>query len=150
MSTLPPPIPSSDPTRRFGSMQPPTIGGLNNSRKQTFNAEDLKKASPLPLIIGIFSLIASLIVIFLNDDSVVLSALGYALTPFLSIAALGFDTVWQRRKTTQFPWYVANPNFSRALRVIAGISIVLSYPHIHGLASHLSAWLADVFPGLAS
>jgi len=146
MSTLPPPIPSNSPANRPGVKLPPNvIGGKigQPQRRQSFREEDLVQASPLPLIMAIAALVLSAILIFINNDNPLLSIVGYLCTPFLAMVALGLDSVWQRRKTTQFPWFVQNPNFSRLLRIIAGISLIFSYPHIHTIANHISAWLAQ-------
>jgi hypothetical protein len=146
MSTLPPPIPTNGPLNRQATKLPPPIQGGRTGqpgRRKSFSEADLVKASPLPLILGIAAIFASLAIVFVNQDTPLVSVIGYFCTPFLAIAALGLDSVWQRRKTTQFPWFVQNPNFSRLLRVIAVFSLLLSYPHIHIIANHVSAWLAE-------
>ena len=146
MSTLPPPIPSSNPSNRASIKLPPNVTGGKigqPSRRQSFREEDLVKASPLPLIISIIALTFSAVIFFINSDNPLLSLMGYLCTPVIAMIALGLDSVWQRRKTTQFPWFVQNPNFSRLLRIIAGASLFFSYPHIHIIANHISAWLAQ-------
>ena len=87
--------------------------------------------------------------IFNRHSSVLLSGIGYALAPFVVILCLGFDNFLQRRKTSKGDWFVPNQNFGRVLRFLAGLALILSYPHISGLADHISAWLAQTFPWMA-
>jgi hypothetical protein len=56
---------------------------------------------------------------------------------------MGMDTVYQRKKTSEEAWFVPNPNYSRILRILAGVSLLLSYPHINVIAKNISAQLAE-------
>jgi len=158
MATMPPPPPEpgkSPLTPPLVSVGSPQVNGIPGrvpqAPKRNFNAEDVEKASAVPVVIAFIALIVSVVLWVLNrHSSVLLSALGYLLSPFAVIMALGLDNFLQRSRTSKGDWFVANHNFGKILRVLTGIALVLSYPHISGLADHISAWLAQTFPWMAS
>lgn len=145
MSTLPPPL----PPRPTGSPIQPPIGAMGSSRlpgsgvRPTYLAGDLVHATPFFFIAGIVVAILSLVLAILPTDNLLLAILGYLLTPFSVMVLMGLDTVVQRKKTSAEPWFVPNPNLSKLLRILAGISLLLSYPHISAIAAHISARLAE-------
>ncbi len=144
MSTLPPPIPP-----RPNQSTPPPIGVPGSTRipgagaRPTYLAGDLVHATPLFLVAAIVMAISSLVIAFLPTDNLLVAILGYVLTPFSVMVLMGLDTVVQRKKTSAEPWFVPNPNFSKLLRILAGVSLLLSYPHISVIAAHISAKLAE-------
>jgi hypothetical protein len=116
---------------------------------------DLVKATPVFLIIAIVVAVSSLLLaIFSPSKNIPLAVIGYLLTPLSVMVLMGCDAVSQRKKTSAEPWFVPNPNFPRLLRILAGISLVLSYPHISAIASSISAalaaspWFASTFSWL--
>jgi hypothetical protein len=111
--------------------------------KPAFLAGDLVHATPLFLIVGVVIAIVSLVIAFLPIDGVFIGIIGYLLTPFSVMVLMGLDTVVQRKKTSSEPWFVPNPNYSKMLRLLAGISLALSYPHISVIAAYISAQLAE-------
>lgn len=146
MSTLPPPVPNS---RRQSSQPPPPPGGatIGSAKPRSLQAEDLEKASPIPIFIsGIAILLSLTIIVFGPDKSLAFAGIGYLLTPFVTILATGLDTVSQRKKSSAFPWFVENPRFATALRVLALLSLLLTYPHVNVLADYFSIQLAKVWP----
>ena len=109
--------------------------------------EDIEKASPIPIVIsGISIFLSTLIIFFDPEKSLIFGAIGYLLTPFITILATGMDTVSQRKKSSAYPWYVENPRYATILRILALVSLVLSYPHINVLADYFSIQLAKVWP----
>lgn len=142
-------VPQYAPALDSGSLPP--IGGIPRAPVRKFNPEDIEKASVLPVVIAVVAIVLSLLVWIVNrHSSVVLSAVGYLLSPFVVILCLGLDNFLQRRRTSKGDWFVPNQNYGRVLRFLAGAALVLSYPHISGLADHISAWLAQTFPWMAS
>jgi purine-cytosine permease-like protein len=154
MSSMAPPPPEPGKAPSFTPpLQPsstPPINGVPRGPVRKFNPEDIEKASALPVVLALFAILFSVAVwIFNRHSSVLLSGIGYALAPFVVILCLGFDNFLQRRKTSKGDWFVPNQNFGRVLRFLAGLALILSYPHISGLADHISAWLAQTFPWMA-
>ena len=146
MSTLPPPVPNS---RRQPSQPPPPPGSSTSgpAKPRSLQAEDLEKATPIPIVIsGIAILLSLVIVIFGPEKSMIFASLGYLLTPFITILATGLDTVSQRKKSSSYPWFVENPRYGTVLRILAIVSIVLAYPHVNVLADYFSIQLAKVWP----
>ena len=152
MSTLPPPLPpQSNKSFSISGIPGSTISGPGGISAKAYKPEDYDPASPLPLLLGIIALLAGIFLWVTNSrQSVILSGIGYFLTPFTVIVCSGVDIYWQRTRTSKHPWFIQKPNYSRILKILAVVSIVFSYPHISILANSISAWLAQVFPGLAS
>jgi|688.fasta_scaffold659297_1 hypothetical protein len=143
MTTLPPPIPGMP--KNVANMQPPPIGGQpGQSKAKTIHPEDYVKASSLPLIVAIAASIASVFTIIFGDLSTWVHVAGYFLTPFLVIICAGLDSVQQRRKATTDLYFIENRKFSLLLRVLSGISLLLSIPHINSIATTVSAWVAKI------
>ena len=144
MSTLPPPL----PPKPNQPPQPP-IGVPGVSRvpgtgvRSNYLAGDLVHATPIFLVTAIVIAISSLVIAVLPLDSIFIAILGYLLTPFSVMVLMGLDTVVQRKKTSAEAWFVPNPNYSKLLRILAGVSLLLSYPHISVIAAHISAKLAE-------
>jgi hypothetical protein len=146
VSTLPPPVPNS---RRQSNQPPPPPGSPSGAplRVGSIQPEDLEKASPIPIVIsGVAILLSTLIILFGPEKSLIFGAVGYLLTPFITILATGIDTVSQRKKSSTYPWYVENPRYATILRILALVSLALSYPHINVLADYFSIQLAKVWP----
>lgn len=146
VSTLPPPVPNA---RRQSNQPPPPPGQpmAGAARQKTIQAEDLEKASPIPIVISALAIVASVvIVLFGPEKSLILAFVGYLLTPFVTILATGLDTVLQRKKSSTFPWFVENPRFATILRILALISLLIAYPHVNVLADYFSIELAKVWP----
>ena len=137
------------PQRPSGNLpQPPTgvpgsPGMPRSGVRPTYLAGDLVHATPLFLIVGVLLAISSLVIAFIPTDNVLIAIVGYLLTPFSVMVLMGLDTVVQRKKTSSEPWFVPNPNFSKLLRILAGVSLALSYPHISVIAAHISAKMAE-------
>jgi hypothetical protein len=142
---LPPVAPGTTPISGVGAQRAP------QSIKRNFKPEDVERASPLPIVVAAVAIVSSIILWIINrHSSMLLSGIGYVLSPFVVIMALGLDNFLQRTRTSKGDWFVPNHNFGRILRILTGIALVLSYPHISGLADHISAWLAQTFPWMAS
>jgi uncharacterized membrane protein len=126
-------------------------GSLPSGPAKKFNEEDLEKASWIPLLMGVLGLLLAIVIWILNrHSSLLMSFVGYILCPLLIIFSLGLDSYLQRRKTSQGQWFIPNYNYGQVLRVLSAVGIIFAYPHISGLADHISAWLAQVFPWMAS
>ncbi len=157
MANLPPPPPPSGPGNfppipSFnGPRESGLPGGVPKLPNKKFVAEDIEKASIWPVVLAVTAILVSVVIWVLNrHSSLLLSACGYLLAPFIVILCLGFDNFIQRTKTSKGDWFVPNQNYGQILRILTGIAILLSYPHISGLADHISAWLAQTFPWMSS
>ena len=98
-----------------------------------------KKASPLPLIVVLFSIpLSGAIYFFLPQlQAEWWSLVGYALTPLVAVLATGWDSVSQMAGRKN-PWFVIRPGFSKVLRVLVAISLIIGVVHIW----RISDWLA--------
>lgn len=140
MTTLPPPIPGMPP--RSQSQTPPPIAGVKKTTPK-IHAEDFVHASKVPLLISIVAVIASIALAFLfNRTSTWINVIGYLLTPFTVIACAGLDAVQQRRRSTTDEYFLENTKYSFFLRVLSGIALLISIPHINAIATSIAAWLA--------
>lgn len=145
MSTLPPPIPGT-PKSGPSRMQPPPISGVGGGVKQpVIHAEDYVRASKLPVIIAMVATVISLVIaVVLHKFSTWIDFVGYLLTPFLVIACAGLDSVQQRRKSATDAYFLENRGYSKLLRLLSGLSILISIPHINGIATTVAAWVAKL------
>jgi purine-cytosine permease-like protein len=126
-------------------MQPPPINGVGGTKQPVIHAEDYVRASKLPVIIAIVATVLSVVLIFaLPNFSTWINVLGYLLTPFLVIACAGIDSVQQRRKSATDTYFLENRGYSKLLRVLSGVSILISIPHINGIATTVAAWVAKL------
>lgn len=149
MSMLPPTPPKTSGTNNL--RLPNSSNTTGKATASRINLEDIEKASFLPLLCGVIALLTSLGIWIINrHSSLLLSFAGYVLCPLIIIVSLGLDSYLQRIKTSQGKWFVPNQNYGQILRVLSVVGIIFSYPHISGLADHISAWLAQVFPWMAS
>ncbi|MEI7540577.1 MAG: hypothetical protein WCJ89_03770 [Actinomycetes bacterium] len=153
MTMPPPPLPASSNGKKFlpDSNLRRTPGAIGITSPGNFLAEDIERASVIPVLTSGFAILISCLIWLTNkNDGPFLSLLGYLFSPFIVIICLGIDSYLQRLKISKFAWFLPNPNYSKILKAFAIISIAISYPHINNLASHISAWLAQVFPWVAS
>jgi purine-cytosine permease-like protein len=145
MSSLPPPIPGAP--KSGGVMKPPPVpSGFGGSTTTTkIHAEDYVRASILPLIIALVATVASLVLtLFFRNVSTWVHLLGYLLTPFLVIICAGLDSVQQRRKATTDLYFLENRKYSIFLRALSALALLISIPHINGIATTVAAWVADL------
>lgn len=140
MSTLPPPLPP-----RPSQSQVPLPGGsaFPNQRAPKFYEGDLVKASPLFIILAAVVSVVSLILAILPTKNTLVAIIGYLLTPFIVMVLMGWDTVSQRKKTSAEAWFIPNPTYSKLLRILAGISLLLALPHINLISLSISAKIAE-------
>ena len=158
-SALPPAINSLAQTSTPGSILPPIQSsdlnslaslGMGLPASQRVKEEDLDRAKIFPLIVGAVALLAGIILWLAFDDSFALSAVAYLCSPFVIVFALGLDNYLQQRGIVTNAWFAPQSNYGRGLKAMAALGIIFSWPHITVLANHISAWLATIFPGLAS
>lgn len=126
MSSLPGAVPPPD----FSTIEPPVIPSAS---------AEVSKASPLPLILAAVALVSSGgIAFFLQElGAEWWSLVGYALTPLAAVIFTGWDSSAQLAGQKN-PWFVIRPGLSRALRIIAGVSILVGVVHVW----RISEWLA--------
>jgi hypothetical protein len=98
-----------------------------------------KNASPIPLILLILAIIVSGGIAFFIKElgEEWWSLVGYALTPLFGVVAVGWDALAQLSGRKN-PWFVIRPGLSRAIRIVAAISIALGVIHIW----RISEWVA--------
>jgi purine-cytosine permease-like protein len=125
---------------------PPVPSGFGGSTTTTkIHAEDYVRASILPLIIALVATVASLVLtLFFRNVSTWVHLLGYLLTPFLVIICAGLDSVQQRRKATTDLYFLENRKYSIFLRALSALALLISIPHINGIATTVAAWVADL------
>jgi hypothetical protein len=99
---------------------------------------EAKNASILPLILVVFSVLASsLIQVFKFELANNLwFVLGYVLTPVVSILALGWDTKSQLSGQHN-PWFVAKPIYTNIIRAMVALSLIVSALHIIDIGTWL-------------
>ena len=124
-------------------MQVTGSSAFTPQRAPKFFEGDLVKATPLFIILAIVVAVISLILAILPTRNVLIAIIGYLLTPFAVMVLMGWDTVSQRKKKSTEAWFVPNPSYSKLLRILAGVSLLLSYPHISAIAKFVSAKLAE-------
>lgn len=101
------------------------------------------KASPLPLLVGAFSVFGSIFiaaVVFMRFSFAPreLSYLGWFLTPLAVFLALAFDFYLQRKGRAN-PNFIIRPKYTAILSVLSYASLVLAGFHIWVVAEMLSA-----------
>lgn len=123
-------LPGAVPPPSFPTIEPPT---------DDFTSSEVSKANPLPLILAAVALASSGgIAFFLQElGAEWWSLVGYALTPLAAVIFTGWDASAQLAGQKN-PWFVIRPGLSRALRVIAGVSILVGVIHVW----RISEWLA--------
>ena len=85
----------------------------------------------------------SLILAILPTKNTLVAIIGYLLTPFIVMVLMGWDTVSQRKKTSAEAWFIPNPTYSKLLRILAAISLLLALPHINLISLSISAKIAE-------
>ena len=99
------------------------------------------KASVLPLIFSIFAIGASVGIYLLTRTvahAFVLHLIGYLLTPLVVALCLGWDSVSQRVKRGNDPWFTVNSTYPLILRILTGISFLVAFPHIVAMATDIA------------
>jgi hypothetical protein len=102
-------------------------------------------ASILPLILAALAIVSSVGIYILTRTTAhafVLHLIGYLLTPLAVALCLGWDSISQRVKRGNDPWFSANPTFSVILRILTVASFVISFPHIVAMASDIAEKLS--------
>ena len=96
-------------------------------------AKQSSKASVLPLLIAVASIVISVVIYFFtrtSADAFLLHLLGYVLTPLVVALCMGWDSIAQRLGVGESPWYEKNPTYSLILRILTAISFVPAIFHI--------------------
>lgn len=134
----------------MSGIKPPSNNSLNgassSSATQKYSGKP-QKASILPLLIAlILILLSSFLSITKYDKSASLKIflIGYFCTPLAVGLCLGWDSLNQRKKTKNDPWFIPKPKYSLLLRVLTGLSFIFAFPHIHSIARILSEYLAEM------
>ena len=135
----------------MSSFQPPGFGrptppaSVIASSTSLSDYEEPRKASALPLVLGIILTIASGVLFVLDLQGVYpftynyYNILGYVLTPFLVFMCLAWDTAAQRagRRSS---WFDIRPGYSKTLRVLAVIALAVAVPHILEMGRAVGEW----------
>jgi hypothetical protein len=109
-------------------------------------ASKSSKASFLPLLLGVLSIVVSIglyVATRSTAHALAIHAIGYLLTPIAVSLCLGWDTIDQRTKTKNDPWFEKNSTYSLILRIITGLSFVVAFPHIISMAKDIAEKLAS-------
>ena len=125
MNSLTPPPP---PSGFSGSAQ----GVFADAGSGSFDSwEEPRKASPLPMILGIVFLLVSLGLWWFRFElgQEWFAVLGYFLTPYAVFACLTWDVLWQRQGQKD-PWFDMRPRYSTILRVVSFASLGVAVLHI--------------------
>lgn len=104
-----------------------------------------KKASAVPLLVGIFALLVSATLGALDYLAIspftyeVVHVIGYALTPFVLFLCVAWDVAAQRLGRRS-PWFDIRPGYSRTLRVLAVVSLGVAIVHVLAMGRALGEW----------
>jgi hypothetical protein len=104
-------------------------------------AKKSAKASFLPLLFGIIAIALSLGIYFMTRTvahAFLLHLIGYLLTPLAVALCLGWDSISQRVKRGNDPWFTANSKYPLILRVLTVISFFVAFPHIIAMATDIA------------
>jgi hypothetical protein len=104
-------------------------------------AKKSAKASILPLLFAIIAITVSLGIYFMTRTvahAFVPHFIGYLLTPLAVALCLGWDSISQRIKRGNDPWFTANSNYPLLLRILTVISFVVTFPHIIAMATDIA------------
>jgi hypothetical protein len=108
-------------------------------------AKQSSKASVLPLLIAVVSIVISIVIYFVtrtSADAFLLHLIGYVLTPLVAALCMGWDSIAQRMGIGASPWYEKNPKYSLILRILTAISFLPSFLHIYVMASDIAEKIA--------
>jgi len=136
------------------SLQPPGFGGptppvsVIGSTASLSDYEEPRKASALPLVLGIILTIASGVLFVLDLQGIdpftynYFNIIGYVLTPFLVFMCLAWDTAAQRAGRRS-PWFDIRPGYSKTLRVLAVVALAVAVPHILEMGRAVGEWVVQ-------
>ncbi len=108
-------------------------------------AKKSSSASFLPLILAALAIVASISIYILTRATAhafVLHLVGYLLTPLAVAICLGWDSISQRVRRGNDPWFSANSTYSLILRVLTILSFFVSFPHIFAMATDIAEKLS--------
>lgn len=94
------------------------------------------KASIIPLLVTSLALLLSILIQVLQFQLAnnIWYFIGYALTPLVTSLCLGWDSLAQRSGRKD-PWFVANPIYSKIIRVLVLTSYVVAVFHIFAIGN---------------
>lgn len=104
-------------------------------------AKKSSKASYLSLLIAGIALITSVVLTLVTRQTAhafLLHLIGYLLTPLVVALCMGWDSINQRKKTKDDPWFEKNPKLSFVLRLLTGVSFIVAFPHISAMAKDIA------------
>lgn len=134
----------------MSGIKPPSNNSFNgassSSVTQNYSGKP-QKASIFPVLIAVIFILISLFLSVTNYDksaSLMIFLVGYLCTPLAVGLCLGWDSLNQRKKTKNDPWFIPKPKYSLFLRVLTGLSFLFAFPHIHSIARILSEYLAEM------
>jgi hypothetical protein len=90
-----------------------------------------KKASVLPLIVALLTLVASIAIQVFQFQlgNNLWYYIGYLLTPLAITMVLGWDSIAQRSGRRD-PWFEAKPIYSKTIRVLVALGFAVAVLHI--------------------
>lgn len=109
-----------------------------------------KSASILPLIIGLVSIIISLILLprTLGNHSSVLAILGVTFALVVVGLAYALDTVSQRKGIMESYWFVQKPIYTTLLRGLLVLGLIIALINIYVIADVLSEYFGEMLYGI--
>lgn len=115
-------------------------------QQRTATAARSSSASPLPLILGVLSvLLGALSLLFLQGGlwtTVLVGIEGYLLSGFVPVIMLGWDVSAQRRGSKD-PNFRPRRKFSLGLRIVVIVGFVVAIVHLLGVADSLALVLSE-------
>lgn len=130
----------------FNSSSKNIFNNSGTSTVQNVRTGTPQKASLLPLIITISLILISLILTLTKygkSAELFYYVLGYLATPLAVGMCMGWDSIDQRKKTKNDPWFIPKAKYSLILRILTAASFIVAFPHIHSIAKILSEYLAE-------
>lgn len=117
------------------------------------NSAELSKASLLPLFFALLAILASSVMSFIFYEKALdayIFVIGYLLTPFAVVVAMGWDTIAQRKGQSRNPWFIPRTKVSRILRILTAVSFFVALPHIWRLAQIIADYVPTQIADLLS
>lgn len=104
-------------------------------------AKSSAKASFLPVLVAAIAMVASVAIYVLTRTTAhafVLHLIAYVMTPLVVALCLGWDSIAQRVGRGNDPWFAINSKYPLILRILTGISFLISFPHIVAMATDIA------------
>ena len=104
-------------------------------------ANKTSKASVLPLIVALISILASIAIYILTRSiahAFIFHLFAYLLTPLVVAICLAWDSIGQRVGRGNDIWFTTNSTYPLILRILTALSFLVAFPHIVAMATDIA------------